>query len=52
MGNVKGALMTTKITNDCMAGRDGLRTLRLVGCGRVSRVLFASWVVGREAWVP
>ena len=52
VGNVRGAVMMMKITNDYMAGYDGLRTLCLVGCGWVSRVLFAHWVVGGEAWVP
>ena len=33
MGNVKGAIMIMKITNDYMAGCGGLRTLYLVGCG-------------------
>lgn len=33
MGNVKGAIMMMKITNDYMAGCGGLRTLCLVGYG-------------------
>lgn len=33
MGNVKGAIMMMKITNDYMAGCGGLRALYLVGCG-------------------
>lgn len=33
VGNVKGAIMTVKITNDYMAGCGGLRTLYLAGCG-------------------
>lgn len=33
MGNVKGAIMMMKITNDYVAGCGGPRTLRLVGCG-------------------
>ena len=52
VGSFRGAVMMMKITNDYMAGYDGPRTLRLVGCGWVSRVLFAHWVVGGEAWVP
>lgn len=33
MGNVKGAIMVMRVTNDCMAGCGGPRTLYLVGCG-------------------
>ena len=33
VGNVKGAIMMVKITNDYMVGCGGLRTLYLVGCG-------------------
>lgn len=33
VGNVRGAIMMMKITNDYMAGCGGLRTLCLAGCG-------------------